>query len=138
YGTIAILFISFTTNFLPYGVRAASSTLVQLDDSLEESAWVSGAKWHQALLRILMRLAAPGLVSGWMLLIVAFIKEISIAVLLYSYGSEVVSIMIWDLYDQAQWGGASALGVIMTICVFVAFFLAQTIGGRMQRNLAVE
>lgn len=43
YGTAWILMVSYITRFLPFGERAASASLLQIDGSLEEASAVGGA-----------------------------------------------------------------------------------------------
>src|SRR5215204_6113059 len=45
YGTLAILLLAYVGRYLPLGVRAANTSLRQIDPSLEESAQILGAKW---------------------------------------------------------------------------------------------
>ena len=45
YGTLAILLLAYVGRYIPLGVRAANSSLRQIDPSLEESAQILGASW---------------------------------------------------------------------------------------------
>src|SRR5690606_827041 len=42
YGTLWIMFIAYFTRFMPYGMRYASTSMLQIGAELEESARVSG------------------------------------------------------------------------------------------------
>src|SRR5207253_1108655 len=64
YGTIWVLLIAYATRFFPYGMRAASSSLVQLRRELEEAAEVSGAGWLTRFRFILLPLLRPGLLAA--------------------------------------------------------------------------
>ena len=46
------------------------------------------------------------------------IRELSSSILLYSPGTEVVSIMIWELWQNGQYVELSALGVMLIILLF--------------------
>jgi iron(III) transport system permease protein len=96
---------------------------VQIDKSLEEAAWVGGATRAQGVSRILMPLVRPSLQGAYFLLFMAFFREISSAILLYSASTAVVSISIWSFFEQANWGLASALAVVATLIIFVAMAL---------------
>jgi iron(III) transport system permease protein len=134
YGTIVILLVSYVTHYLPQGFRVVSSNLVQMDDALEESARVSGASWLRTLKDVVVPLIRPALVSGWLLLFVAFFRELSSAVLLYSHGNEVLSVAIWDLHQNGNLGMLSALAILMLLVVYGVFFLMQaTYGGATTR-----
>ena len=58
------------------------------------------------------------------------IRELSSSVLLYSPGSEVVSIVIWELWQNGQYVELSAFGVMMIIALFIVVMLAQLVGKR--------
>ena len=134
YGTMLILLVSYVTHYLPQGFRIISSNLVQMDSALEESARVSGASWLMTLKDIVVPLIRPALISGWLLLFVAFFRELSSAVLLYTNGNEVLSVAIWDLSQNGNLGMLSALAILMLIVVYALFFAIQSIGAGMARN----
>lgn len=56
---------------------------------------------------------------------VVSIRELSSSILLYSPGSEVVSIMIWELWQNGQYVELSALGVMLILVLFCLVMLAQ-------------
>lgn len=120
YGTIWILVLSYITRYLPYATETVGAQLVQIDRSLEEAARLAGASRLRAARRVLLPLLAPALQSGWLLLFMAFFREISSAVLLYTPQSTVVSVQIWSFYENANWGHASALSVMVMLVVLAA------------------
>lgn len=128
YGTIWILLISYVTHYLPHAVRAVSANMVQLDDSLEESARVSGASWLRTFLRVIVPLVRPGMISGWLILVVTFYRELSSAMLLATSNNTVVSVLIYGLYANAEWGLLSALAVLVLILIFAIYGLAMLFG----------
>ena len=120
YGTMWILFIAYLTRYIPYGVRSTSATLVQIHPELEESSLASGANWFTTFRRVTLPLLRPGLVAGWILLFVSFMRELSASVLLYSPGNEVLSVAIYDLWGQGDFRPLSALAVIqIVICLLM-------------------
>ncbi|WP_181817336.1 ABC transporter permease [Paracoccus pantotrophus] len=123
YGTLLLIIVSFITRYLPYATETMSGQMVQIDKSLEEAAWVSGATKAQGVRRILLPLIAPSVQGAYFLMFMAFFREISSAILLYTSATAVVSISIWAFFEQANWGLASALSVIATLIIFVAMAL---------------
>jgi iron(III) transport system permease protein len=121
YGTIWVLFIAYMTRYLPIGVRATSATLVQIHPELEESSLSSGANWFQTFKNITLPLLKPGIIAGWVLLFLAFSRELSASVVLYSPGMEVLSVVMYDLQQNGQFRELSALAVIQI--VFSIFLL---------------
>jgi iron(III) transport system permease protein len=116
------------TRFLPYGMRYNTASMLQIHKELEESAAMSGASWWTTFYRIVLPLLKPGLVAGWIYIMIVSIRELSSSILLYSPGSELVSIVIWELWENGQYVELSALGVLFILMLFVLVMLAQYVG----------
>ncbi len=130
YGTLWIMFIAYVTRFLPYGMRYNSASMLQIHKELEESAAMSGASWGMTFARVVLPLLKPGLLAGFIYVMIVSIRELSSSILLYSPGTEVVSIMIWELWQNGQYVELSALGVMLIAALFVLVLLAQLAGRR--------
>jgi iron(III) transport system permease protein len=130
YGTIWILLLAYVTRFMPYGIRYNTASMVQIHKELEESAAMSGARWGSMFVRVLLPLLKPGLVAGWIYIAIVSLRELSSSILLYSPGTEVVSIMIWELWENGQYVELSALGVMLIVLLFILVQIAQFAGGK--------
>jgi iron(III) transport system permease protein len=128
YGTIWILFIAYVTRFMPYGLRYNTTSMLQIHKELEESAAMSGASWGTTFWRVILPLLKPGLVAGWIYVMLLSIRELSSSILLYSPGTEVVSVVIWELWENGQYVELSALGVMFILALFVLVMVAQWLG----------
>ncbi|NWC07816.1 iron ABC transporter permease [Pseudomonas agarici] len=128
YGTMWIMFLAYVTRFLPYGLRYNTTSMLQIHKELEESAAMSGASWSTTFWRIILPLLKPGLMAGWIYIMIVSIRELSTSILLYSPGTEVVSIQIWELWENGQYVELSALGVMFIIVLFMLVMLAQFVG----------
>lgn len=130
YGTIWILFVAYATRYLPIGVRSTSATLVQIHPELEESSLSCGANWLQTFKNVTLPLLRPGIIAGWILLFVAFTRELSASILLYSPGQEVLSVAIYDLYHNGQFREISALATLQIIVSVLMLGFAKWLTGR--------
>jgi len=130
YGTMWIMFIAYVTRFMPYGLRYNTTSMLQIHKELEESAAMSGASWATTFWRIVLPLLKPGLVAGFIYVLIVSINELSTSILLYSPRTEVVSIVIWELWENGQYVELSALGVLLILALFVLVMIAQWIGKR--------
>ena len=134
YGTLWILFVAYLTRFMPYGMRYSSTSMFQIGRELEESAQMSGAGWFQTFRRVVLPLLVPGLVAGWIYIMIVSVRELGSSVLLYSPGREVLSIVIWQQYRDGLFPELAALGVMMVgalvVLVSVAYKLGAKIGVR--------
>jgi iron(III) transport system permease protein len=134
YGTLWILFAAYLTRYMPYGMRYASTSMFQVGRELEESAMTSGASWFQSFRRVVLPLLFPGLVAGWIYIVVVSVRELSSTIILYSPGKEVLSIVIWEQYQNGDLPQLAALGVMMVgglvLLVAAAYKLGARIGVR--------
>jgi len=130
YGTIAILFIAYFTRYMPYGMRYASTSMYQIAAELEESAAMCGASWWQTFRRIYLPLLFPGLLAGWIYIVMVSFRELSSSILLYSPGNEVLSVLIFSQWENGQFTQLSALGVMMIAVLVMIVAIAQRLGAR--------
>lgn len=130
YGTLFILLIAYVTKYMPYGMRYATTSMSQISAELEESALVSGASWWKTFRRVLVPLLSPGILAGFVYILVVSFRELSSSILLYSPGNEVLSILIFEQYENGQFTVLAALGVIMVLTLVVLVTIAYKIGAR--------
>jgi iron(III) transport system permease protein len=130
YGTIWIMLIAYITRFMPYGLRYSTTSMVQIHKELEESAAMCGASWTTTFRRVILPLLKPGLLAGWIYVMIVSIRELSTSILLYSPDTQVISIVIWELWENGQYVELSALGVLFIVSLFMLVMLAQWLGRR--------
>ncbi|MDO9402949.1 MAG: iron ABC transporter permease [Polaromonas sp.] len=128
YGTLWIMLIAYVTRFMPYGLRYNTTSMLQIHKELEESAQMSGASWITTFWRVILPLLKPGLMAGWIYVLIVSIRELSASILLYSPGTEVVAIVIWELWENGQFVELSALGVMFILALLCLVLLAQLVG----------
>jgi iron(III) transport system permease protein len=94
----------------------------QIKDELEEAATASGASWSQSFRRVFIPLLMPSLLAAFLYTMIVAFREISAAIFLYSSGTEVVSVQVYDLYTNGSYPVVAALGVV--IVVFLSILAA--------------
>jgi len=125
YGTIWILLIAYVTRFLPYGLRAVTSTIVQIHKELEEASRACGGGLWMTLRRILFPLMRPGLIAGWILLATIFMREFSLSLFLYTPNSEPVGPLLYFLWLDGLTGPLGALGMLVSVVSAVLVVVAR-------------
>jgi iron(III) transport system permease protein len=116
YNTIWILLVAYVTLYLPYGMRFASSGIIQIHRELEEMAAVSGAGMGQVLMRIMLPLLAPALLAGWIYVFVLAVRELGASIFLVGPGTHVlgtISLTMWE--EGGSYGVVAALGVVQIV-----------------------
>lgn len=130
YGTLALLVLAYVTRFLTYGMRYASTAMSQIGNELEEAAKVGGATWWTSFRRIVLPLAAPGILSGFIFILLVSFRELSSTVLLAGPNSQVLSIILFRQYNDGSFGLVSALSVLMVAILSLLIVLAYRLGSR--------
>jgi iron(III) transport system permease protein len=122
YGTIWILVIAYITRYIPYGIRYCSPGLLQINKELEESAQMSGAPWGLVFRKIVVPLMMPSLFAGWIYIFLLSVRELTVALMLYSPGSQVISVIIFEMWDFGKTGELAAFSV--SICLILVTIAA--------------
>ncbi len=138
YGTIWILLVAYIARFIPLAARSASAALRQVDPSLEEAARITNASWLQSIRLILAPLIRPGLLVAWLLVFIPALGELSATVLLYTSGTETISVAIFRLNDLGQLEAVSALSVFMVAVILTMSLLLQWLTNRAGTPVARE
>jgi iron(III) transport system permease protein len=129
YSTLWIILVGYITRYLPYGQRMVSSVLLSLSPELDQSSRTSGASWATTLRRITLPLLKPGLVAGWLLLFVIFLREFPISVLLYKGGLEVLSVAVWYFVEHENAVRTAAVAMVQVILLLGAIIVFRRLAG---------
>ncbi|MFZ1103401.1 MAG: iron ABC transporter permease [Hyphomicrobiaceae bacterium] len=124
YGTLTILLLAYVGRYMPLGVRAANSSLRQIDPALEESARVLGASWGRTLREVTLPLIRPGLFAGWLLVFVPVIQELSASILLFSSSSITLAVAVYNLYETGYTEPVAALAMVNMAIISMALLAA--------------
>ncbi len=119
YGTIWALMLAYVALGTPISVRVMSSAYAQLAYDLEECSRVHGATFFQTMWRILIALAWPSFAVGWVLAFFGIMRELSASILLYSVGSEVLSVVLLRLWSNGLAEQVSVIGLMMMLLVIL-------------------
>ncbi len=121
YGTIWILMIAYLTKFLPLAYTSANSAIRTVHPELEEAARILGAGRLLTLWHVTTPLMKGGVLAGWILVFIASMPELSSSILLFTSQTRVISVAMFDLYEEGKWEAISAIGlVLLVITVFMA------------------
>jgi iron(III) transport system permease protein len=119
YGTIWALLLAYISLGTPLSVRVMSSAYAQLAYDLEECSRVHGASWLQTMLRIMIALTWPSFPVGWVLIFFGIMRELSASIMLYTTGSEVLSVVLVKRWANGLAEQVSVIGLMMMVLVIV-------------------
>jgi iron(III) transport system permease protein len=126
-GTWIILVLAYFIRRLPYAVKMSEAALYQVHPALEDAAMSVGASALRAFRDITVRLIAPAIISGAIIVFLAVITELSSTIMLYSapWIPMTITIFINALTPGGPFGFASAMTVVLMISVYIPLYLAR-------------
>jgi iron(III) transport system permease protein len=136
YGTIWIISVAVVTRYLAFGSRTMHSAVLQLHHDLEEAAQVGGVSWLSTLRHIVLPLLFPTVVAGWVFVALHALRETTMALMLYSPSSRVISLLMWDTWQSGDVNRAAATGVVLMVCTGVIILAGRIVDQRRARRLA--
>ncbi|BBA95532.1 putative transporter [Actinacidiphila reveromycinica] len=118
YLTLPIIAIGLVSISLTHAVRLISNGFHQIDPTLEEASLVCGASRLRTVWSVLLPLIRPSVFSAFTLIFVLALRELNVAVVLYSPDSNVLSVVAWN-YSESALTKAAAVGVLQVVVMFV-------------------
>lgn len=115
---------------LPYFLRMAHASYLQLDVSLEEASEVSGAGKFKTFMNISLPLLLKGVFVGLVMFFIMAFQEISTAIFLYRGGWETLPIGIYlNWHRGMEFGIAGAMAFLMIVIIFILLLIVARVGG---------
>ena len=119
YNTIWIILIAYIARYLSFSMKSASASLQQVHPSLEDAARSCGASHSEALKDITLPLIRPAMVSGFFLIFLPAMRELTTSVLLYGPYTRTLGVAIYSLRSDGYIQRASALASVAIILIIV-------------------
>jgi len=115
---------------LPYFLRMAHSSYLQLDISLEEASEVSGAGKFRTFMNISLPLLVKGVLVGVVMFFIMAFQEITTAIFLYRGGWETLPIGIFlNWHRGMEFGIAAAMAFLMIVITFILLLIISRVAG---------
>ena len=130
YATLWILLLGYITRFFPYGQRNVASVMLAISEELDQSSRMAGASWLTTLKRVTIPLLKPGIFAGWVLLFIIFLRELSISIILYTSGTETLSVGVYYLSNFENEPLTAALSVAQIIVLLACIVVFRRLAGR--------
>ena len=119
YGTVLIIVLAHTINWIAFGTRTTNSVMIQVHRELEEAGKVAGASTPRVLLRIIVPLIAGGIFNSWIWIGMLSYREVTMALTLYTRKSVVISTIVWQFWGSGWIPEVSALGVVLILFALI-------------------
>ena len=115
YQTLPLMIFAMSIRFIPFGVGAARTSLLQISPRLEESSRSLGRSSLATTLRITVPLAWPGISAGAALVFLSVLKELPITLLLSPTGFDTLATEIWSATDGGAFGRAAVPALALIV-----------------------
>jgi iron(III) transport system permease protein len=130
YGTIVPLVLALVIQQMPIGVQLLRTSIAQISNQLEEAAMVCGASVATVFRRVTLPLVMPALISVFLLVFAATLKDISTIVLIAAPGIRTMSLLMFDLTLSGELETASVIGVVIAVLCLCVTAISFRLGGR--------
>ena len=122
-GTMTIMIIALVIRRLPYTIRSATATLMQISMSIEEAAISLGASKAKTFVKITVPMMANGIFSGAILSWVAIVTELSSSIILYNQKSITLTMSTYVAISRGNYGLAAAFAAILTLITTISLLI---------------
>lgn len=126
-GTALILIIVFTFRNMPVAIESGTTTLLQIDNSIEEASSILGADTGYSFRKITLPMLRNAFFSGLVYSFVKAITAVSAVIFLVSPRWNLVTSKIYTLFDQAKYSMAAAFVTMMVIILLVFIGIFNTV-----------
>ena len=123
-GTALILVIVFTFRNMPVAIESGTTTLLQIDNAIEEASTILGADTGYSFRRITLPMLRNAFFSGIVYSFIKAITAVSAVIFLVSARWNLVTSKIYSLFDQAKYSQAAAFVtmLVLILLVFIGIF----------------
>lgn len=119
YNTIWIILVAYLARYLSFSMKSASASLQQVHPSLEEAARSCGASHFESLKDVTLPLIRPAMVSGFFLIFLPAMRELTTSVLLYGPYTRTIGVAIYSLRSDGYIVNASALAAMTIMLILI-------------------
>ncbi|MBR0248833.1 MAG: iron ABC transporter permease, partial [Synergistaceae bacterium] len=119
YNTVWIILVAYMARYLSFSMKSASASLQQVNSSLEEASRACGATHTESLRDITLPLIKPAMVSGFFLIFLPAMRELTTSILLYGPYSRTLGVQIFALRDAGMIPQAAALASVAIVLIII-------------------
>jgi iron(III) transport system permease protein len=122
-GTMAIMIIALVIRRMPYTIRSATATLMQIPMSIEEASISLGASKMKTFFCITTPMMSAGIISGAILSWVSIVTELSSAIILYNNRNITLTMSAYVAISRGNYGLAAAFSAILTALTSISLII---------------
>ena len=128
YGTFFLVALVCISKNLPFTGRAGIASMLQIGSELEEASETLGARWSMRFRRIILPLSIQGALSGFILVFITVMRELSLIILLVTPKTRTLTTMTFRYQEQGYTQFSSAISVLIIIIVIAGELFSKKLG----------
>ncbi len=128
-GTAMIILVDYAVRRMPFSIESSTSSLKQVDVTLEEAAADMGANWPVVLRRVTLPLLRPTLVAAFAFSFIKAMTDITSVIFLVSPRWKLLSVDIYNAISAGKLGMASAMSTVLVIVVLAVIAVVWKVSG---------
>lgn len=110
-------------DFLPFMIQPLYNALTKLDDSLMEAAHDLGANKIQVILKIVLPLSIPGIVSGVTMVFLPSMTNYVVLDLVYN-STYIMGSLIGSYFSAYDWHNGSVISLVLLLIIGIITFIS--------------
>lgn len=131
YGSLWLLVVGYTTQFLPFAIRSLSGPMMQVDKGLDEAGKVIGAYLPRRVVTLTAPLLRGALFASWIVSFTRGIRELNLPIFLTTSSTIVTPVLIWNYMEQGRFGLAATVSLAQVVLLIAVVSLANVLERRL-------
>jgi len=123
YQTIYLLAFAYALLFIANSLGSVRSSLEKIPQRLDEVSRSLGQTFGQTFKRVILPIATPGILSGWLLVFVTAMKELPATLMLKPTGFETLSTSLWTATSISQFAQAAPFALALVLIASLPSYL---------------
>ena len=123
YGTAPLLVACYAIMFFPLALVGVKASLARAPASLDEVARSLGQRRLAVLMRVTVRLAAPGLAAAFCLVFLSAVTELTATLLLIPTGTQTLATQFWAYESNLSYSQAAPFALVMIVVAAVPSYV---------------
>lgn len=128
YGTFFLVALVCISKNLPFTERAGITSMLQIGSKLEEASETLGASWFMRFRKIILPLSIQGALSGFILVFITVMRELSLIILLVTPSTRTLTTMTFRYQEQGYTQFSSAISILIIIIVVAGELFSRKLG----------
>ena len=123
YQSAPLLILCYAIMFFPLALVGVKASLARAPVSLDEVARSLGQRRLAVLVRVTLRLAAPGLAAAFCLVFLSVVTELTATLLLIPTGAQTLATQFWAYESNLSYGQAAPFALAMIVIAAVPSYV---------------